>query len=306
MQAITVAIGPAGIFTFAQKLLSGQMVTTLASGMAPPDTGFSVPDIQHRGDVVETWYQIGVSLTSGKTTGFAPAYSSVAQRSEGQFVMTFTAPAFGVNYAWSEHYKYEWCSPDNWGRNHCQPVEDKQASFGYGPAVGGLTATVTLGFVYDTPSNSYDFRVLGTTAQPSNVVANIPGGSIVQQEDPGCFSSHVSDATANAISSIPFGDMIGKVFPPLLKSIPASGKLTPDITYDFAVGDSAMSFPGDAGIAIGVTGTVKYKDHAYPGTASKALPVPPPPPAPTTSRFTCRTTSSMRCTGRTSRRGCSR
>jgi hypothetical protein len=278
MQAVTIAIGPAGVSAFAKQMMAGPMVTTL-SKLAPPDRGLGLPTIQHRGDVVETWTNIWISIAGGSLSGFTPAYGNAVQSPDGQFVLSFTAPAFSAHYNWDERFHYEWCSPDNWGRPHCTTNEDRSNHFSYGPTVGSLAATVTLKFAYDKPSNTYDLTVVGTSGTPSNVATNIPGSSVVQQEVGGC-GDHVSAATRDALNNIPFGPAIAGVFQPLLKTIPASGKLTSDITYDFAVGDSGLTFPGDAGIGIGVTGTVKYKDQSYDGPAPKPLPVPPPPVGP--------------------------
>ena len=67
------------------------------------------------------------------------------------------------------------------------------------------------------------------------------------------------------------------MFGSVLESIAASGKLTQDTTYDFAVGDAGLTFPDGEGLAIGITGTVKYNTETFPGTPPAGLPVPPPP-----------------------------
>jgi hypothetical protein len=161
----------------------------------------------------------------------------------------------------------------------CDDPEDRDVTFTYAPGVGKLLVDVLLKFDFDTTTQAWDVAVVSSSAIASAVAPNIPGESIIQKEDPGCFTSNVSDATATAVDSIDFASAISALIGPLLHSIPASGQLTPDIRYEFALGDSQLSFPGDQGIAVGVTGRVSYRGAYYPGTPPAALPVPPVPTA---------------------------
>jgi hypothetical protein len=275
MQAVSVAIAPAGVTYFAQQLLAQKLVSTLGN-MRPPDKGFSLPDFSHWSGGTTSYYSnLWIDLSNGSVNGLSPLYQSIAQQPGGKFVAALNGSNFTVNYNWYERYHLQFCSSSSHGTN-CYD-SDPRASFGYGPGIGNLASTVTLGFVFDSGSDSYQMKVLGTTGVATNVAANIPANSVVQQQESSCFTSHVSDATASAISSIDFGSAVAALFGPLLRSIPASGQLTPDIKYDFAVGDSGVSYPGDSGITIGVTGQVTYKGQQYPGTPPKALPVPPVP-----------------------------
>jgi hypothetical protein len=275
MQAVTVAIGPAGVTYFAQQLVANRLVSTLA-GLRPPDKSFSLPDfIAYGVGYTDSVSNLKVNLSSGSLSGFHPLYQSVAQQTGGKFLLSFGAPSFTVNYNWFESYHDYACFPSCYGSN-CSS-SDPQNSFGYGPVIGNLATTVTLGFVFDSGSDTYQMNVVGSTGVATNVTPNIPGKSVLQEEDTGCFTSHVSDATASAMSTIDFATPISALFPPLWRSIPASGQLTPDIRYDFAVGDSGLTFPSDNGIAIGVTGSVTYKGQPYPGTPPTGLPVPPVP-----------------------------
>jgi hypothetical protein len=275
MQAVSIAIAPAGVTYFAQQLVAQKLVSTLGN-LHPPDKPFSLADFSYSGFGYSAYVsKLGVNLSNGRVTSFTPLYKSVTQQQGGQFVVALNTSSFTVNYNWTEKYHLLSCFPNCYGSN-CSD-SDPQSSFNYGPGIGNLATTVTLGFVFDPGSDSYQMKVLGTTGVATSVAANIPANSIIQHEDSGCFTSHVSDATASAMSTIDFGSAVAALFGPLLRSIPASGQLTPDIKYDFAVGDSGVSYPGDSGITIGVTGQVTYKGQQYPGTPPKALPVPPVP-----------------------------
>jgi hypothetical protein len=284
MQALSLAIGPAGITYFAQQLVASQITKALA-GLTPPSRVIPIPDFAPivGGGVSDSYSNISITLSNGSLSGFNPGYQGITQNPQnqnpGNFQLTLVANAFGVNYAWHEVYDDYHCDPSaNPPYKVCHQNDNQTGDFAYGPAFGSLTTVITLGFQYNQQANSYDIVVVGTPdATPAGAQANIPGGSIIQNEDSGCFSSHVSDATANAVSSIDFSTPISRLFSGVLASIAASGNLTPDITYNFAVGDSGLTFPGGSGLAIGVTGNVTYKGTAYSGTPPTGLPVPPPP-----------------------------
>lgn len=275
MQAITVAIGPVGVTYFGHTLLASDLTGALGR-LVPPSRSLTAPDFR-KPEVggYEDFSQIKINLSNGGFSGFAPAYGSLAQQAGGQFQVTVSAANFDATYDWNESFHDNACSTGRFG--HCTPFDKTAGPFSYRPHFAGLGIQIGLGFKYDQPSNAYDVTVSGLKALPSGIVPNVPPGSVIQNEDAQCFTTHVSEATANAVAAIDFGTPIAALFGPLFKSIPASGHLTPDIAYDFSVGDSGLTFPGDQGLAIGVTGAVTYKGERYPGTPPPALPVPPAP-----------------------------
>ncbi|MEO3787246.1 hypothetical protein ABGB12_28300 [Actinocorallia sp. B10E7] len=277
MQALSLAIGPAGINYFAQRLVVQQMAKTLA-GVQPPNRTIPIPNFSSLGfGYSDSYSKISIVLSNGTLSGFNPGYRQVTQKGGGQFDLTLLAQTFTAKYGWHETYDDYSCITSGEFPS-CQRYSNQQKNFPYAPGFGSLTTVVTLGFQYDKTNNTYDIVVVGTPAVTTGgTSANIPGGSIIQNEDAGCFTSHVSDATAASVASIDFATPISTIFTPLIKSIAASGHLTDDITYDFAIGDSGLYFPGDRGLAIGITGSVTYKGAPYPGTPPVGLPVPPPP-----------------------------
>jgi hypothetical protein len=271
VQAITVAIGPVGITYFGQTMLGSNLVTALGR-LAPPNRSIDAPDIKTRGPKwTRDCTKIRIDLSGGGMSGFTPTYGGITQRDKGQFQVALSAGGFDATYSWNETWHERFCSV------RCAGSDRKGGPFAYSPHFGGLAVQVLLDFKYDQPTNAYDVDVLGTTATPSAVSANVPAASVIQGEEQQCFSSHVSDATAGAVAGIDFGRPIAGLLGPLFKSIPASGHVTPDITYDFAVGPSGLTFPGNQGLAIGVTGAVKYKGEPYQGKPEPVLPVPPVP-----------------------------
>jgi LBP / BPI / CETP family, C-terminal domain len=200
----------------------------------------------------------------------------VEQIAGGQFPLVLQAQNFSVAYKWHEAYHEYFCATG--GRFPSCHGSDNVGDYDYIPGIGLLNTTVTLAFEFNSTTKTYDIKVKNTSGKAANVSANIPGRSVIQNEDTGCFTAKVSDATAAAVSTINFEKAIAAVIPPLLKSIAGSGDLTPDIHYDFGLGDSGLTFPADnKGIKIGVTGKVRYKDQEYPGAPPPPVPVPPPP-----------------------------
>lgn len=275
MQAITIAIGPVGVAYFGQTLLAADIVGALGR-LAPPNRTIPAPDFRETGFGYSNDYsKIRIELSNGGFSGFTPQYGGLSQRAGGKFQVALSAANFGVNYNWNESYHEHPCSYGRGG--HCTDDDKSAGPFTYPPHFGGLAVQLQLAFTYDQPSNSYEVTVAGVTAAPSGVTPNVPAGSVIQKEDQQCFASHVSDATAGAVASIDFGTPIAALFGRLLKSIPASGHVTADIAYEFAVGDSGLTFPGDQGLAVGVTGAVTYKGERFPGKPPPPLPVPPVP-----------------------------
>jgi hypothetical protein len=271
MQALTVAIGQTGIQYFAQELVVEELVKSLG-GLRPVDRQIGVPNFSNKGfGWKSSFSKIKINLSRGSISGFHPQYRSIAQQPEGKFQLDLAAADFKASYAWHESYHEVFVYKR---RPHSM---DKTADFHYEPGVGNLGVTVSLGFVFDQGAKRFDIKALGSHATATNMTANIPKESVLQQQELSCFSGHVNEATAQSVASIDFDGPISRVLPPLLRSIPASGQLTPEIHYEFDLGDSGLTFPGDKGIAIGVTGRVSYKGQYYPGDAPAPLPVPPPP-----------------------------
>jgi hypothetical protein len=270
-------MGPAGIDYFVQRLVAGDLAKMLEK-LQPPDNNLSIPDFSNSGYGFKISYtNIHVALRNGSLAGFHPIYAPpIVQNPGGKFALTLKAANFTANYKWHESYHNTYCLYSNRGSN-CSST-DPTADYDYGPVIGLLTAQVTLGFEFDPGTKTYEIKVVSSSGQSANITPNIPSRSVVQNQDQGCFTSKVNDATAQAVSSINFGGAIAQLIPPLLKSIPGSGKLANDIYYDFGLGESGIEFPADnKGLKIGVTGKVRYRDQEYPGTPPPALPLPPPP-----------------------------
>ena len=288
MQAMTLSIGQAGIQFFARTLVANHLVSALAA-MHPPDNAPKVADFRSSGFGYSASYsKIDIRLSNGKLSGFTPVYQGVAQLSSGtpagsQFALTLNAANFTADYTWTESYNSFTCySGGRWPSCHSREVRNQV--YGYAPKIGNLAVQVTTAFQYQQSTNTWTITTVSSNAVSTNVTPNIPGGSVIQNEDTGCFSSQVSDATAKSISTIDFGSAINAVVPALLKSIPSSGDLGNDIVFEWGLGDSGLTFPSNSGISVGITGRVSYKGTFYQGAPPTTLPI-PPVPAPTDAHY---------------------
>ncbi|MFG2226604.1 hypothetical protein [Streptomyces sp. NPDC048644] len=275
MQTLTVAIGPKGIDFFTRHYVTDVLANDL-KGMKFPD--HDVPDIadftiEDTGSTIITCEKLDVNLTDGKLQGFEPVYKDVKQQSDGTFTLTYDANNFSVPYTWKETWTKDTFTPRT-GHDHKPEGPD---SFDYKPSIGKLDTTVTVSFSYDSGHNSYDIKYQSSSATPSDTSGPPPGDSVIQHEQDFWHSEHLNTDAVKAIGTVDFGKPVENAINPMIASIPASGKLTEDITFGFAVGDSKLAFPGDNGITVGVTGEVTYQGTAYPGPRPAALPVPTPP-----------------------------
>ena len=281
MQAMTLSIGQAGIDFFARTLVANELLQAL-QGLKPANSSLSVPNFETWGAGYNCSYSnIKIDLTDGSLSGFSPLYRGVQQLNTGnppgsQFSLDIAAGNFTANYVWAESY-HENCSYPQQGGRPIRKNEDESGKYNYKPGIGNLAVTVLTAFQYQPSDNTWTITTVRTSAVASNVSANIPAQSIVQKEDASCFSSHVSDATAQSISSIDFATPINAIIPPLLGSIPASGDLGNGIVFEWELGDAGLTFPNANGISVGITGRVSYRGTYHQGTPPTSLPVPPVP-----------------------------
>src|SRR5687768_16073522 len=101
MQALSLAIGPAGITYFTQQLVVQRLISALA-GLTPPGNTIPINGFNHSypdgsGGVAQDAYSnISITLSNGSLSGFKPVYQGIAQ-SDGSFQLTLLANAFSAN-----------------------------------------------------------------------------------------------------------------------------------------------------------------------------------------------------------------
>jgi len=273
LQGITVAISPTGISYFAHVLLSDQLAKAMQA-MTVPDKTISLPEIMITSSKRSSTSadNVKIFLQSGAFLGFNPTFDSLVQGDDGQFTMTIIANNFTVKYIWNEQFDFVDCNQAG-----CVTASHRNDTYDYQVGIGTMTVVLDLKFVF--VNNAFVLQVTNATATSSGVTPNIPKDSIVNlQQDSGCLSRTVSDTTVQALESIDFSDSINKVIPPALDSIPSTGQLTPNITFNFPLGPSGLTFPGDNGIAVGVTGDASFNGTEFPGPNPPQLALPPVPP----------------------------
>lgn len=277
MQAITVAIGKTGIKFFAQELVAKELVSLL-SGLEPPDKKIPIPDIIFDSES-EKATNIKIYLTQGELLDFTPDFADISQQTKGIFPLTMQAGSFDAQYNWEEKWR-GWVyfisrgGGGSWSEALWSPVDK---NFTYKPAFSGLTVSVPLQFEYDTKNQTWSIVAGNSSGQAVPSSANIPSDSVIQEEDQKCFSSHVSDATASAISAIDFSTSLNSLISGTIASIPGSGNLGDGMVYDFSLGSSGILFPNNDGIQMGVKGGASYNGTAFSGITPPNLPLPTPP-----------------------------
>jgi LBP / BPI / CETP family, C-terminal domain len=264
MQALTIAISPAGVQYFVQQLVVERLLNAL-SALKPPDKTVSVPPITLIGrSVHQEWYNISITLSGGSLPNFHPVFGGMTQAGS-LFTITLSASDLTVDYSWNEQ-----CDRSV----SFQPPVHVNNTWDYTTSIQSLVVSVPITLAQQ--ADSYSFTVGNVTATPTGLNPNIPGDSIVH---PSCFGPTVNDATTQALESIDFQSPIQNLLQNVFGTIPASGRLTPDIVFGFNQGDSALAFPDGQGLTLGVTGDVTCKGEAYPGGTPPSLAVPDIPTA---------------------------
>ena len=141
MQAITVAISPAGIQYFAQAVLEPQL-TNDVKGLTPQSQTINVGTVN-----VSTydWYNdIVVHLTGKSASNFSPQFQPVTQAANGAFPLVLTAANFKSNHDWHE------AGTETKMNEQTSVTQPYARDFSYSPTVKSLHVTVNLKFYYQS------------------------------------------------------------------------------------------------------------------------------------------------------------
>ncbi|MDX1912155.1 MAG: hypothetical protein SFV22_11740 [Saprospiraceae bacterium] len=272
MQNLTIAIGKSGIEFFVHHLLEDKLIQLIAQ-IVPPDKSMQFDIIMDGYSKAEN---VNIQLTQGELVGFDPVLQSIAQRANGVFSLQVNAGPFTAQYNWAETYWWTSCSVAV-GIIHCNPSQNLSNNYKYAPTFEQLDVAIPVSFSFDQQKQAWIIATGTAVPNPSISNPNIPSDSIIQHQDQGWFSSHVSDATAQAFAALNFGQLINNIISGAFASIPASGNLGNGIAYDFSLGDYGLHFPNNDGIQIGVKGGASFQGTDFPGTPPPALPMPLPP-----------------------------
>jgi hypothetical protein len=271
MQGLTLAISPAGIELLTKQLLVG-MVTGQLSGITPQNVTAQPSDIERFEPGAGTYDYTGItiSLTGASVSGFSLAFQSLTQNANGQFTWVLAASNVTVNYAtWHEVAQYTWT--DIYGNSSPGQVN---ATF-YNYTLGIQNVTLTVPVTLSQQANDYTLNVGQVQVASSGYSPHIPNGSIMSY-GPGEMES-VDSATITSLETVDFQTPVGNAISNACLTIPASGKLTPDIVFDFNAGDTPLAFPNNAGMSLGVTGNVTWQGKAYSGGTPPSLSMPSMP-----------------------------
>lgn len=287
LQGMSIAMSLSGIQYFVQTSLQPSIVSALQN-LSVPDNTIKAGNIMGAGNsrqlAGEGWpppTQVAwgvntvVALSQGRMSSFNPTFAAITQGPNGEFTLKLTAKNAVVNYTWVETYDLQHCSsyaPPG-PNSGCTDQGSRRHQYDYQMGIG--TFEVAIVFKLQYAANAWQLSFVSGTPTTSDLSPNIPAGSLLNhQEISGCFSVHVSSSTQQALEDTNLAGPVRAALEPLFGSIPASGRLTRDLAFDFALGPSGLSFPGDAGLAAGVSGTTIWNETVYPGTNPPQLALP--------------------------------
>ena len=248
LQGITVAIALSGIKYFNSIVLGPALVNKLAN-MTP------LVEVIHTGEITyqeyipphgsgkgaypgQAWIgtnDAAITLSSGQLHSFSPQIQSISQGEDGQFVLTIVAQSFSASFTWNE--QYNWIAQGFWSHPYNTTFQNYTIGF------GSLTIIMTVAFKYANDSWALDLVSVSTT--PTDVNPNIPSNSVLQYSQGTCGST-VTDASKSAVDNINFSGAIMEAVSQKFASIPATGRITADISFQFEEGPDGLTFPGSA------------------------------------------------------------
>jgi hypothetical protein len=279
MQPVTVAISPAGISYLLQTLIGNQVAKALEDNLTPPNYSFTVPDFNYLpgGDAFEHDYSgITISLSGGAFKSFTPVFSGCVQGPDdnSQFTISMTVSNLDMDYNWNESFTSQLFT---WNRGGMkvpagQPTPNNN---NYGYSVNLPSLSITAVFKLSVVGGAYELTYVSSSADPGNPQPNIPGASILNQQQATCgYAAHISAATVQQLDNMDYGGCVAAALKPIFASIGQSGSLGP-VQFDFlAPGDSGLAFPGGGGVQLGAKGTVSVNGSPFPATPPADLALP--------------------------------
>ncbi len=285
MQAISVAIGKAGIQLFAQHIVAAHVIDLLKTLPAPDRSipvggGWDIPCNKPQTKYAVREGSFAITLNGGVVQNLDAKCTAVEQdpKDNTMFQCTFAAGPFSVKYNWTENYvrnTYSYLQGMGWVMTRSESISNR---YDYLPGFNGLTLKVKFQFKYDAGAG-WEMVVQGKPEiSTTENNANIPAGSAVLYSGNQCnFGNSASDATVQALQNIDFNGKVGDVVKGVIASIPTSGELGNGIRYDFSSGDDGLKFPAANSIQMGVKGGASYNGTAFSGATPPSLPLPTPP-----------------------------
>jgi hypothetical protein len=294
MQGITIGIGSQGIHFFIEHYLK-DVLTRKFHEIRQNRTIYVGPGPQYNWDRsdLRNWFgsydsgaaQLNVQLSGGTLENFNPVFNGVKQGANGSFDLGFTTSNFDMEYQWAEAYLYQWrdsgCDPTDPNTDctvHYDPNKNSGLLGSFKVNYAQLVISLKVLFTFNSDSKVWEFKAQdfsAPTVKPGPL-PSVPGRSWVKASE-SCFSTHASDQSKSAITSIDFAQLMNDGIQGILATIPASGDMGDLIKYDFSLGDQGLVFPGNNGLQIGIRGGASYNNVPSPPKAAPPLPLPAPP-----------------------------
>ncbi len=263
LQSVTMAVSNQGInslFKAITPTLISQSFT--APSMSALSSPVEIPSTYQRIDVNS------IELSGGNISNIQVASTpSISYSSSG-------TPCISLGGSLHIHYDewYERGSTFSQGATSSSSYADNFGAFDFDITNIDLSFNVAITCGTSAP---LQWKVTTSNAQQSNVsVANvaIPSGSELNGSDLGCVQTRVDEQVSNMVADVNYAQKLSGALNGVLNSIPNSGRLTPNIIYQFAP-SCDPSFPNNDGLVLGITGAVQFNGHNY-SASPVSIPLP--------------------------------
>jgi hypothetical protein len=288
LQGLTIAMSLSGIQYLFQTSLQPSIASALQNMTLPtPNIGLPSPlFIGNFADAAAVPYppvdhgptywavNVNVNLTNGRLSNFRPTFNDLTQGADGEFTVKMSAENVVVDYNWNESYREQKCPAYKDPTNaQCDDQGGRSKVYPYSMCMGSWSVDIVFKLQYS--ANVLQLALVNSKSTPANLSPNIPSDSIVRRTGAGsCATPAIVTNTEAALKNIAFGEAVKGALTQVFQTIRHSGQITPDIAFDFSMGPSGITFPGNSGLATGVAGTATWKGTVYPNTNTPQLTVP--------------------------------
>ena len=265
LQSVTVAVSNSGLGVLL-KYITPHIISQ--SFTAPTMTAVSSPI-----EIPSTWQTIyvdKVTLSGGSINNIKCLSTPAIECASDNATVSFGA-SFHINYGtWWES-----------GSVSSDPGGGQPDYSSYSHSCGAFSFDITnIDMQFDvsvpagTSGSPLQWKLDVTDPTQSNVTSgnvDIPGGSELNGSPLPCIQSLVQSKVDSMVADVQYAQKVATALNGVLSTIPQSGNLSPDITYQF--NPSCTPTISAEGVVAGITGLVQYKGADYPGTAV-SIPLP--------------------------------
>ncbi len=297
MQAITLSINKKGIAYLADNIAASAAIKFI-SKMTPPDIAIGVDAFSPPPDMSGYYIfrNVSIRLLKGQLSQHRAVLEGIklVKVSSGvgaKFELCFAIKDLSAHYQWLESYHLFWkMTRSGEHKNQVTDKGERSSRYKFSPLFTSLNINAVLKFSFRAATRGYEVEESAIAARADTSRHNIPQDSILQVQPRLCFNDEVRRATTKMIDDLRLGDYLCAIFNKTFSSIPASGRLSEDMIFDFSFASELagtglrylhQKSSGAEGLTFGISGGMQWLDkmgqaHTY----EEAPPNVPNPPIP--------------------------